>query len=34
MLDELGLILDTDPRNVTAAGMLQMEQTQETDTNE
>lgn len=23
MLDELGLILDTDPRNITAAGMLQ-----------
>ena len=34
MLDELGLILDTDPRNVTAAGMLQMEQTQETEPNE
>ena len=29
MLDELGLILDTDPRKITAAGMLQMEQTQE-----
>lgn len=29
MLDELGLILDTDPRNVTAAGMLQMEPQQE-----
>ena len=23
MLDELGLVLDTDPRNVTAAGMIQ-----------
>ena len=29
MLDELGLILDSDPRNVTAAGMLQMEPQQE-----
>ena len=35
MLDELGLILDTDPRNVTAAGMLQIEpQQQEAETNE
>ena len=34
MLDELGLILDTDPRKITAAGMLQMETTQETETNE
>ena len=30
MLDELGLILDTDPRNVTAAGMIQMAQTETT----
>lgn len=28
MLDELGLILDTDPRNITAAGMLQATTTQ------
>jgi lambda family phage portal protein len=34
MLDELGLILDSDPRNVTAAGMLQMEPQQETETND
>jgi lambda family phage portal protein len=34
MLDELGLILDTDPRNVTAAGMLQMEPQQETETDD
>ena len=34
MLDELGLILDTDPRNVTAAGMLQMEPQQEAEPND
>ena len=34
MLDELGLILDSDPRNVTAAGMLQMEPQQEEEPND